>query len=487
MATSRKIKVLLLSFGNFLSKLSSLILSIALTRIFIISDYANFRQTIFIYTLVSPLLLLGFDKSIYFFFADKNVDRRNDIYNLQLFLFFISALYILFFYIGGANFISISFNNPGIKELLLLYSIMAILEIPVKIISPILVIEEKVKLLTLYNISYRILFVLTSIIIAYFYRDVKIVLFSQLIIAFVGFLISQKIIYSILPFVNKLYFSISIVKKYLWIGIPLSIATIIGLLGKNIDKVIISYYLTPIDFAIYANGAIEIPLIGSVTGAIMAIILVDFSKFYKLGETQKAIELWNKATKITSSILIPLMFLLILNADFLINLMYGAEYKDSVKPFVVYLFLLPIRSMIFSSLITATGKTKVITYGAIIFIISNIILSIVFIILFGVIGPAIATVIATYGLGIYYTYKIKKEYKVNFFKVYNINQQKIYFVIGGLALVFSFIVGYITNIDNISLVIIKNVIFVLVFVISTIVLKEHKTYIELLHILSKKK
>lgn len=484
--SSRKIKVLFLSVGNFLTSISSLLLTIALTRLFTIDQYGDYRQTLLVFNMFAPLLLFGFDKSIFYFFSQEGINKKNDYRNLQLFLFLTNLLYIAYFIFGGADFISLQFNNPSIKEFLILYSVISLFEIPTRLLTPVLVIQEKVKLLTSFNIIYRLLFFIGSVTLAYLYKEVRLVLIFQVVLALLAFFVSQNYINKALPSESKFSFDLSIIKRYLFIGIPLSIATIMGYLGKNIDKALISHYLTKEEFAYYVNGAIEIPLIASITGAIMTILLADFAILYQKNDFQEIFRLWSKSVKYTSSLLVFIMFVLLINAEFLITTMYGEAYISSVKPFMIYLLLLPIRTMVFSSLITVTSKTKYILYGAILYIIFNVIFSIILIKEMGFIGPAVATVFSTYLLAIFYSLVIKKQYNVSFFKVFNFYEQR-YFLIAGLI---PFIILNFVELNTFSVLqnlIIRNFIFVLISGVLIFLFKEHKVYFEMFKMLKNRK
>jgi len=256
-----------------------------------------------------------------------------------------------------------------------------------------------------------------------------------------------------------------------------------GIAGKNIDKLLISTMMTPVDFAIYTNGAIEIPVIGAITGAVMVVMLADFTKLLNQGKVKETFELWGKAVETTSSILIPLMFLLLLNADWLIVAMYGEKYADSVIPFKIYLLLLPIRTMTFSSLITASGKTSIISKGAALFLISNVLLSVVFIKIIGFSGPAIATVLTTYLLGVFYSIKISKVNNVSFFNVFALRTQITYIIVGCLALFISIILFDVLSTNFINKIIISNLIFLVILLIGLFLLGKKNQYFELLSIL----
>jgi len=482
---SRKLQVLFLSIGKFLTTIAALVSSILLSRLLSIDEYANYRQVILVYALINPILALGFDRSMYYNF-EKNKDNHGEqILNVQYIVLSIAILFSVFFMVGGAGLISQLFNNSNIEKGIIIYSIFAIVNLPVLLLQPVLVLNKKIKLLTTFNILNKIFSVLVTVLIAFFYRDANSILISLLFVGLVTFVVVQIILLKNSSKVNSFKYDHSIIKDYSKIGLPLLIASMMGIAGKNIDKLLISTMMTPADFAVYTNGAIEIPMIGAITGAVMVVILADFTKLLNQGKVKETFELWGKAVETTSSILIPLMFLLLLNADWLIVAMYGEKYIDSVIPFKIYLLLLPIRTMTFSSLITASGKTKIISKGALLFLISNVILSVIFIKILGFSGPAIATVLTTYLLGIFYSINISKVNKVSFFKVFVLRTQIIYFIVGCIALFFSIISYNLLNMDLIFKIIISNLLFIMIISIGSLAFGKKKQYFELISILKK--
>ena len=58
------------------------------------------------------------------------------------------------------------------------------------------------------------------------------------------------------------------VKEMVKFSLPLGMATMLGTISLQLDKVIVGTMCEPADFAAYALGAIEIPLIGIVTGSL---------------------------------------------------------------------------------------------------------------------------------------------------------------------------------------------------------------------------
>jgi len=482
---SRKIQVIILSFGKFLTTIAAVISSIFLSRLLSLEEYANYRQSIFVYSFISPLLSLGFDKSMFYNFEKNRKNRGEQILNIQYVTLSLGVMFSIFFSIGGAGLLSKLFNNPNLEKGIIIYSIFAVLNLPTLVLQSSLIIKNEVKLLTVFNILNKVVSVAVTILVAYYYRDYYNTLISLLFVGILSFIVVQIILLK--NFTKNISFRLNtnILKDYFKIGFPLLLASMTVVIGKNIDKLLISSMMTPVDFAIYAIGAIEIPLITSITGSVMVVVLTDFVKLLNKGDVKETFKLWNKAVETTSSILIPIMFSLLLNANWIIRLMYGDNYIDSVIPFRIYLLLLPMRAMVFTSLITASGNTKVISRGALIYMILNIILSTILIKTIGFSGPAIATVIVTYFLGIYYSYNISITNNVPIMNVFLIRKQVPYIIIGFVSLLIARVLTSYFSLPEFVEIIASNSIFIITMVIGVLVFKKEEIYINVISILKK--
>lgn len=483
---SRKLKVLFLSLGKFLTTIAALISSIFLSRLLTIDEYANYRQTLLVYSFLGPFLALGFDRAMFYNFEHKKENHGEQLLNIQYVLLSIAVLFSLLFIAGGSGIISKLFNNPAIEKTIIIYSLFMLVNIPTILLQSVLVIKNKVKLLTVINILNKLISVLFSIIIAFFYRDAVSIFISLLFTGIIAFVVVEVILIKNTSKIKKFTFDKKVLKDYTNIGFPLFLASVLGLAGKNIDKLLISTFMTPADYAIYSNGAIEIPIIGAVTGAVMLVILVDFTKLLNKGKVSETFQLWRKSVEVSSSFLVPLMFLLMLNADWLIVAMFGEKYVNSVLPFKVYLLLLPIRTMVFSSIIIAKAKTKIITKGTLLFFISNLILSILFIELYGIIGPAVATVITTYLLGFYFSFRITKIIKISFLRVFDIKSIFPFVLIGMISFISGHTILEYMMFDKYFNIIFSNVIFILLFYFGVLISGKISIYKGLILMLKKK-
>jgi O-antigen/teichoic acid export membrane protein len=116
------------------------------------------------------------------------------------------------------------------------------------------------------------------------------------------------------------------------------------------------------------------------------------------GNNTGAVALFRNAASRSATYLIPLtVFLLIAAKPFILTL-FSSKYTNSVTPFRLYLLILPLRVAQYGPMLTALGLTNIIMIRSWAGMISNCVLSIFFVYLWGYIGAIIATIVTLYGV-----------------------------------------------------------------------------------------
>jgi O-antigen/teichoic acid export membrane protein len=175
---------------------------------------------------------------------------------------------------------------------------------------------------------------------------------------------------------------------------------------------------SPEDFAIYINGAFEIPLIGIVSGSIAMVILADMRKMIVEGNKQEAHKLFSLSAVKAGSVLLPAMVFLFLFAGPVILLLFSNTYIESIIPFRFYLLILPVRIVFYGPALLALGKTKFILYRSLLGLIVNLVLSILLVKVFGYIGAVYATIFTLYCCNIAFSImEISKGFECRFYEI----------------------------------------------------------------------
>jgi len=267
--------------------------------------------------------------------------------------------------------------------------------LPASALGACLIARNRVKQVAVFNVLSRLFMlgaVLTAVLI---WRTPTAAVVGTVVGAGIVLLPALKLMFaacnvgSLMPITNSMLSQL----KY---AAPLGLAGMIGTISKNLDKVVVSSMCTPESFAVYVNGAIEIPLIGIITGSVMSILLPEFATMYKRGEHREILNLWHRAMVKCALLIFPIMIFLFLMAPELIRALFSVKYVESVHPFRIYVLELPIRITQYGAIIMAAGRSKLILYRSIGGLVLNLFLSIVLITILGSIGAAMSTVILSY-------------------------------------------------------------------------------------------
>lgn len=392
--SKRKIKVLALSLGQTLTTILTLGTMIIFSRVLSKEDLATYRQTLLAYEFITPILTLGIPSAMYYFLTG-NQKKKKLVLESILILIVSASAFSLFLYFGGNRFLARRFDNIELLETLKWFTLYPIYTFPSLSLIPALIIMERVKIATLYNIITNFLLATLIIITCYQTESYKIPLLVKIIFPIFSTPILFYLVFGTLD--DK--WEMPLVKDMLQMirfGAPLGLSATLATLSVHLDKVLVSSFATPEEFAIYSNGAIEIPLIGIITGSISSIIMVDMKKFCIEGRKEEAVELYKASALKTSFILFPAMIFLFLFAKDFMVLLFSEKYSQSFLAFRIYLLLIPIRIMSYGSAMTILGKSKEILLRSIIDLGLNFILSLFFVKLFGYYGPAWATIVTIY-------------------------------------------------------------------------------------------
>jgi O-antigen/teichoic acid export membrane protein len=412
MSQSRTVKAGILASGTFLTTCVRLISAVVLSRVLSMYDYATYRQTLLAYTFVLPLLILGLPDALYYFLPGENKRPRSLLMENILLLSFMAGLFSLFLLFGGNRLLAWRFNNPDIARTLLILAPYPLFMLPISGLSACLIARDKVKQVAIYNVLSRLFMlgaVLTAVLI---WRTPAAAVAGTVVGAGIVLLPALKLMFasckggSLLPSKNGMWSQL----KY---AVPLGLAGILGTLSRSLDKIIVSSICSPKQFAVYVNGAIEIPLIGILTGSVIAVLIPDFVRMYKSDQYQELRALWHRAMVRCLTILVPAMGFILVMAPEIMRVLFSTKYENSAYPFRVYALMLPVRATTFGAVLLATNRTKIVTLGSLLNLFANGVLSVLFVYLIGPMGAAWATVLSVIGLALFYSSIIRGYLQFN--------------------------------------------------------------------------
>ncbi len=230
------------------------------------------------------------------------------------------------------------------------------------------------KFMALYTIMTRTIMLLCVIIPVVFFN-------SFYIYAIIGFVVA-----SLFSFLIALYFKSFPVKNkgneptettyedIFKFALPLLTASIWGMLISSADQFFISRYFGNEVFAVFSNGAMELPFVGMIVGATATVLSPIFSRMshQNVNPQKEIFPVWESVFVKSAMLIYPLLIYSWFFADTLMVVLYGQQYEASAVFFRIKTIVNFFTLIVFAPLIINIGKVKyysnVHMYGAIMLI-----------------------------------------------------------------------------------------------------------------------
>lgn len=385
----------LVGISNILLALSSLILLPILTKNFSIQDYGIWVQVYITMMLLPNIITLGLPYALIRFLSGEKDKKRiqEDFYSVTCLVIILSLLATTLLYLFKNSIAYFLFNgNLAISELLPLIVFTASLNL---LFLNFFITFQEIKKYSIFLLIQTYLNVLLNVVFVLLNLGIFFAVLALLISQFTVFIIMFIII------INKIGFKIpnfNNLNEYLSFGIPIAPSNLSGWIIDSSDRYVINILLG-IAFVGYYNPAYNLGMIIKMFITPITVILTPaLSKYHTLDKRKEIKILLKYSLKYFLLLAIPAAFGLSILAEPLLSILTTSDIaKQSylMVPFAAFSILFYGINGIVSQILFVEKKTKIVGYVFSFMAILNLILTIYFVPLFGIIGAAIAT-LATY-------------------------------------------------------------------------------------------
>ena len=392
---SRKSKVFALSLGRGLNMAVQVVFGMVVARVLSMHDLATYRQTMLAYNFAMPILTLGIPTAMYYFLSGAKERQRGIILDNMALLLFMASIFTAFLLFGGTDLLARRFSNPDLHHTLRWFVFYPLLTFPSMSLTAVLIINEKVNLSVVLNFILNFVLTIALLISCIVTKSYVWPLYMKILFAGITTIVMTIAAFSIVregfdwPRIGKMW-------EVLKFAAPIGVSSMLGSISMQIANVVVSSMCKPEDFAVYSNGAQELPLVNMVTSAIATVIMADMAVMCREGRKKEALELFRKAAAASAVILFPLTVFFLVYAQEFIVFMFSEKYIGSTTPFVVFLFHMPIKIVVYQSAFVALGKTGAVFWRTLISLIASVPMVWVGVKLFGTVGAAIGSTIVLY-------------------------------------------------------------------------------------------
>ena len=395
--------------GGLVAQASSVILLAGLTRLVTKGQLGAYQQLTLLYGIVSPLLVAGIPTALLYFIPRSHgrPEIRSWVGTAYLVLGTLGLLFSITTALARVP-IAAALGNAHLAPVLLVFAPYPGLAFVASVLSPTLVALGRAALATMVGVTGSILSV-TCVLAAVSVQPDATYIAGALVIGQACFTVLSVLTVSR---VIGIEFSWRGIRgrslALLKFGVPLALTGLAGMLAFQFDRLVVSRNFSAALYAVYAVGAVELPISVLVQQAVNSTLMPALTRHYLAGDVSGMASLWRRAVRRSSLVLLPTFVFFMLTAPAAVRLLYGASYAESAVMFRIYLFLVPLRVATYGIITQAIGRTRINLIGSFVFLGSNAVLVLALVGPLGLPGPAVATVAATAGLAGYYLVRLRR-------------------------------------------------------------------------------
>ena len=314
-------------------------LPLLIVRYMPLEEVGHFREAFQIIGNAMVILPLGFSMSAYYYLARETERRGAAILNILLFNFVVGGLAALIFFLYPQILGNLSRSDeltrlgPTIGLVIWIWIFSTFLE-------TVAIANAEAKTATYFIIfaSFSKTILMTAAILAFSTVEAFIyaaviqcviqtaVLFHYLKTRFPGFW---------LQFDKALFY------EQFRYAIPFGLTAIIWIAQNDIHNYFVFYKFSAADFAIYAYGCFQLPLITMLSESVSSVLIPRMNTLQQAGDSDEMIRLTVRAMHKLAMVYFPVYVFLMVTAQTFIVTLFTHQYDQSVMIFMVNLTLVP--------------------------------------------------------------------------------------------------------------------------------------------------
>lgn len=382
---------LILAFVQGIQVITGLAQAAILSRALSKYDYGTYSQGMLIINFVIPFLLLGLSNAVNYFNNQSTHEARryvNNIFGMVVWLGILGCIIILALQKPIIGY----FGNTELNRIMIYVSVRPLLQNIIALYLPLYISDGKTKIIAVRNLTISILQVIIIAVATIWLKDVA-VIFALLLIMDIAQIILFYFYYN--KWVAKITFwkierqYISPILKY---AVPLAISTMVSTVSVNMDKLLIGKMMSTEEFATYSLMSKELPFSFLVT-AFTTVITPSIIRKISEQKNDEAIAVWKNYVQIGYKLTFIMTSGAVVCSEELLCFLYSDKYIDGIEVFIIYILVSSIRFTYYGLILSAYGKTNLVMYVSVLTLVCNLIFNSVFYYMWGMKGPALASLL----------------------------------------------------------------------------------------------
>ena len=396
---------LLTSFSSVLN----IGLPMIMARIFPAHEVGIFRM-FFLYLMVVPALSLnaGIINGLYFW-AGKNSNGKKEIAESGALLFWIGLIFTTLAWLTRSQWNTFIELPPSTEWLFIACIFPTVLA---TFYESSCIAQGRLWTGALFSASFELIRAVILLGVIVYFRTLEAVLLTHLVMmifkVFIGFILGIKDGITTFRVERQ---DIGPIIKY---ALPVSIAAVFDLIVTSSDRFILTKFIEPAEFAIYAIGCLSLPPLQMLEQSINKVLIPKLAKALERKETLQAKFLYREAMSELSFFLIPAVCGIFIFSDPLIQLLFSSRFSASAYFLKIYAFTYLLYAIPQDAAFRATGSGRWILTTSIKFGLVSMIGVYLMTRFYGATGALLTSILVQLSIRMYSLFQIRVHLKWNF-------------------------------------------------------------------------
>lgn len=322
----------------------SFFLPLIIVRSLTQEDVGHYREAFQVITNAVIILPLGLSMSAYYYLA-RETDRRGPaIFNILLFNFIVGGLACLALFLYP-QVIGNVFQSDELTALAPKIGVVIWIWIFATFLETVAIANQEARAATAFIILSQLsktLLMGTAVLV---FGTVEAFIYAAMIQGVIQTFVLINYLRSRFPqFWTG--FSWQFLKEQMAYAVPFGLTGILWLAQNDIHNYFVGYKFKAADFAIYAYGCFEVPLLAMLAESVSSVLIPRMNELQATGQRDEMIRLTARAMQKLAFVYFPVYVFLLITAQTFIITLFTENYAASASVFVINLTLLPLGVLI---------------------------------------------------------------------------------------------------------------------------------------------
>lgn len=297
------------------------------------------------------ILPLGFSMSAYYFLSRENERRGAAILNILIFNFCVGGLACLTLFLFP-QLIGNIFRSPELTLLAPRIGVVIWIWIFSTFLETVAIANQETKLATAFIITAQLSKTVLMVSAVFLFGTVDSFIYAAMVQGMIQTIILLFYLRSRFPGFWR-EFDLKFFREQMVYAVPFGLAGILWMAQTDIHNYFVGYKFSSAEFAIYAYGCFELPLIAMLAESVTSVLIPRMSELQVKGDTDEMIRLTARAMQKLAFFYFPIYVFMLITAKTFVITLFTENYLASVPIFIINLTILPFSILITDPIVRA--------------------------------------------------------------------------------------------------------------------------------------